>query len=132
MATVCTVTPPAVLQHSAGVTGGQGDVKAQTRYQSKRLISRELLVAGSKLTLRTKTSLSVLKAESVKLLDLFQVSEDHQTEIHVSYKYIVSVWGEVGANLERVKGREKGRRHVTFPVLQTTVLTSRNVSGPFQ
>lgn len=122
MATVCTVTPPAVLQR------GQWDVKAQTRYQSKRPISRELLLGESKVTLCTKISLSVLKAESVNLLDFFQASEDHQTEIHVSYKYIVSVWGEVGANLEWVKGREKGRRHVTFPVLQTTVLTSRNKS----
>lgn len=122
MATVCTVTPPAVLQR------GQWDVKTQARYQSKRPISRELLLGESKLTLCTKISLSVLKAELVNLLDFFQVSEDHQTEIHVSYKYIVSVWGKVGANLEWVKGREKGRRHVTFPVLQTTVLTSRNKS----
>lgn len=126
MATVCTVTSPAVLLNSAGITAGQWDVKAQTRYQSKRLSSRELLLGESKLTLCTKLSLSVLKAESVNLLDSSQVSEDHQTEIHVSYKYIVVSWVE--ANLEWVKRGEEGRRHLTFPVLQTTVLTSRNKS----
>lgn len=46
--------------------------------------------------MRTKLSLSVLKAESVTLLDSSQVSEDHQTEIHVSYKYIMSVAGGGG------------------------------------
>lgn len=104
MATVCTVTAPTVLQNSAGVAEGQWDMKAQTRYQSKRLSSRELLLGESKLTLRTKHSLSVLKAESVTLLDSSQVSEDHQTEIRVSYKYIMSVGGcGVGG------GRREGR-----------------------
>lgn len=41
----------------------------------------------------TKLSLSVLKAEAVTLLHSSQVSEDHQTEIGVSYKYIMSVAG---------------------------------------
>ncbi|KFP99851.1 hypothetical protein N330_00390, partial [Leptosomus discolor] len=135
MATVCTVTSPTVLQNSAGVAEGQWDTKAQTRYQSKRLSSRELLLGESKLTLRTKLSLSVLKAESVTLLDSSQVSEDHQTEIGVSYKYIMSVAGggggkgtRGGENLEWVQGGEKGKRHLTFPALERTVLTSRNKS----
>lgn len=118
--------PLSLVQQHPSLTAGQWDVKAQTRYQSKRLSSRELLLEESKLTLCTKLSLSVLKAESVNLLDSSQVSEDHQTEIHVSYKYIVVSWVE--ANLEWVKGGEEGRRHLTFPVLQTTVLTSRNKS----
>ncbi|KFV91043.1 hypothetical protein N326_00514, partial [Eurypyga helias] len=132
MATACAVPPPAALQNSAGVAGGQGDGKAQTRYQSKRRSSRELLLGESKLTLRPKLSLSVLKAESGTLLDSSQVSEDHRTEIRVSYKYIMSVVGERGAqgrdNSKWVEGREKGTRHLTFPALERTVLTSRNKS----
>ncbi|KFZ67278.1 hypothetical protein N338_11929, partial [Podiceps cristatus] len=121
MATVCTVTSPTVLQNSAGVAEGQWDAKAQARYQSKCLSSRELLLGESKLTWRTKLSLSVLKAESVTPLDSSQVSEDHRTEIRVSYKY-------VRENLEWVQGGEKGKRHLTFPALERTVLTSRNKS----
>lgn len=85
--------------------------------------------------MRTKLSLSVLKAESVTLLDSSQVSEDHQTEIHVSYKYIMSVaeggrgrGAHGGENLEWVQGGEKGKRHLTFPALERTVLTSHNKS----
>ncbi|KFU97520.1 hypothetical protein N339_10961, partial [Pterocles gutturalis] len=135
MATVCTVTSPTVLQSSAGVSGGQWDRRAQTRYQSKRLSSRELRLGESELTLRTKLSLSVLKAESATLLDSSQISEDHQTEIRVSYKYTMSVAGsggrrgaQGGENLEWVQGGEKGKRHLTFPALERTVLTSRNKS----
>ncbi|KFP59310.1 hypothetical protein N322_00372, partial [Cariama cristata] len=81
-------------------------------------------------------SLSVLKAESVTLLDSSQVSEDQQTEIRVSYKYTMSVAGggggmggaQGGENLEGVQGGEKGKRHLTFPALERTVLTSRNKS----
>lgn len=51
-------------------------------------------------TPRTKLSPSVLKAESVILLDSSQVSEDHQTEICVSYKYIMSVVGGGGRHGE--------------------------------
>lgn len=56
----------------------------------------------------------------------------HQTEICVSYKYITSAGG-CGVwlgweNLEWVQGREKGKRHLTFPALERTVLTSGNKS----
>lgn len=66
MATVCTVTSPAVLQSSAGVPGGQWDAKAQTCYQSKCVSSRELPRGESELTVHKapSLSLSVLKAES--------------------------------------------------------------------
>lgn len=73
----------------------------------------------------------MLKAESVTPLDSSQVSEDHRTEISVSYKYIVSVAGGLevgGGNLEGVQGGEKGKRHLTFPALERTVLTSGNKS----
>ncbi|KFR00142.1 hypothetical protein N306_05332, partial [Opisthocomus hoazin] len=135
MATVCTATSPTVLQDSAGVAEGQWDMKVQTRYQSECLGSRELLLGESKLTLCTKLLLSVLKAESVTLLDSSQVSEDHRTEIRVSYKYTMSVARDGGGrgtqgreNLEWVQGGEKGKRHLTFPALERTVLTSRNKS----
>lgn len=57
MATVCTVTPPTVLQNTAGITDRQWAVKAQTCYQPKHLSSREHLLGKSKLTLCTKLSL---------------------------------------------------------------------------
>lgn len=41
--------------------------------------------------MRTKHSLSVLKGLSVNLLDSSYVSVDHQTEINVSYKHVMSV-----------------------------------------
>ncbi|KFV79485.1 hypothetical protein N308_08304, partial [Struthio camelus australis] len=134
MTAVCTVTSPTVLQSSAGVTEGQWDMKAQTCYRSKRLSSRELPLGESKLTFHTKLLLSVFKAELVNLLDSSQVSEDRQTEIHVSYKYTMSAGGRGGergrGDIKRVQGGggERKKRHLTFPALERTVLTPRNKS----
>lgn len=87
------------LSSCAGVSEGQRDMKAQTHHQSKHLSSRELL-GDSKVTLHTKLLLSMVKAESGTLLDSSQVSGDHQTEISVSYKYLMSVAGGGGGHRE--------------------------------
>lgn len=109
MTTIRTVTSPAVLQNSAGVTEGQWDMRAQTRYQLVCLRSRDVLSTENKPTLCTKLSLSALNAESVCSS---KVSKDYQTDIRVSDKYIVSA-GE-GFRMGKV-WRE---RHLTFPALQ--------------
>ncbi|KAI1231422.1 hypothetical protein IHE44_0007871, partial [Lamprotornis superbus] len=60
----------------------------------------------------------------------FGLFPDDETEICVSYKYISQLegWGLwLGwENLEQVQGGEKGKRHLTFPALERTVLTSHN------
>lgn len=90
MATVCTVTPPAVWQNSAGVTEGQWDVKAQTHYQSKHTRNSELLLGEHKLTLHTEHAVSVLEAESVNLLDCSKFQKITRQKC-MSVKCIMSV-----------------------------------------
>lgn len=98
MATVCTVTPPAVWQNSAGVTEGQWDVKAQTHYQSKHTSNIELLLGERKLTLHTEHAVSVLEAESVNLLDCskFQkiTRQKYMSVINISCQF-GERWGQI-------------------------------------
>lgn len=85
MATVCTVTSPAVLQSSAGVTGGQWDTKAQTCYQSKCVSSRELPGGESELPVHKALSLSFFLSLCLRLSQgPFELFPDHQTELFMS------------------------------------------------